>query len=76
MEAISASNTSLLMGAPEGWDSEKYGACNPLPVVKDGSIHYSFWKPSWRDRFLILVGKPIQLAVMGSQPPVALEVHR
>lgn len=50
----------------------------PLPVLKvtfnDGVTGLiSCWKPSWKDRLRLILGKPIYLALYSSvQPPVSV----
>lgn len=50
--------------------------CAPLHVHFTGSAFVSCWRPTWRERLAVLLGRPVWLWVIGySHPPVALEVH-
>jgi len=47
----------------------------PVLEVDDqeyGSLKVSAWKPTIRERFSILFGRPLFLAIVGGQPPVDL----
>lgn len=50
--------------------------CAPLRVHDTGEALISCWRPGWRDRFRLLLGRPIWLWIIGrAQPPVAIEVE-
>ncbi len=52
--------------APEG-DSE----CGDLWVMTDGRQCLSRWRPTWREWFAILFGRPVWVCVnMAPQPPI------
>ena len=52
------------------------GPCSPLPIVNTEYGMMSFWQPTWKDRFRILIGQPIRLCVAGrGHPPVFLDTE-
>ena len=59
--------------APTNWNRNK--PCLDLHVLDDDGTLTSCWRPTWRERFRILFGKPIWLAIVATrQPPVSLDV--
>ena len=49
----------------------------PLEVVRgeDGTL-WSCWKPSWRERFMLLLGAPISVGILAQrQPPVMVMLY-
>jgi hypothetical protein len=62
-------------GAPKGWDHEKDGPCNMLPVIKNGDLHLSIWTFSPEERKQIAEGQNLALITVHVQPPVALSIH-
>lgn len=67
--------TTHTLGAPVGWDEQKYGPCAGLPVLHHEGVIYSFWRPSIRERIALLFGRSVQLGVVSNaQPPVSIEV--
>jgi hypothetical protein len=82
MKPIKTRHTNRILGAPDGWNILKHSPCIGLPVVQtktgpgDSEIQFhSIWKASWRDRFLILLGRPITLGINSNfHPPVSLHV--
>lgn len=73
MEPINFAETNKTLGAPVGMDN-----CVPLKVWTDGSLCLSCWRPTWRERFSILVFGRAWLWLWSgqTQPPVALEGRR
>ncbi len=76
MKPIMTSATTHTLGAPKDWDAKKNGPCIGLPVhVSDDPFVYSWWKLTWRERFQVLLGHPIQLCIVGrTHAPVSLLV--
>lgn len=72
MKPVNFPGTNLILGKPRNWNDEINGPCESLAVYTDGSTCLSIWKPSWRDRLLILFGGKISLACFtgSTQPPV------
>lgn len=65
-----------VLHAPPGWTPDVHGECEGLPVLRHKGIIYSSWRFSWRERFKVLLGKPLCLAVVGkiTMPPVSLNI--
>ncbi len=63
------------MGAPKGWERDKHGHCADLYVRQDGNVYESAWEPTPDELAAIAAGKPIILRIVGSQPPVMIEVE-
>lgn len=67
------------LGAPNGWEPEKDGACSHLAIrdVKDGAmlVCESAWEPTPHELDLLNAGGRIVLRVAGGQPPVCLYVE-
>lgn len=77
MIAVEHQGQTRLLRAPFEWDDEGMGPCNNLPVTDDGSLMYSYWKPSLREWFGLVLGRAVRLCVIGSgHPPVAVDVTR
>lgn len=73
MKFIRTKDTTLSLGAPAGWDAEKYGPCETLHVARENGIFYSFWKPSFADKIRLIFGWSVQLSVVSDRhPPVCL----
>lgn len=77
MKPIRTRATTRTLGAPSGWDKDRLGPCQGLPVAQGDGFLCSYWRPSWRERLLILLGRPIRLSVAGesTQPPVMLDTE-
>jgi len=76
MTPLLTKHTTNVLGAPNGWDADKKGPCLGLPVAKLHGNYYSYWKPTLKERFKIIIGKPITLVVScESHPPVAMEIN-
>jgi hypothetical protein len=74
MTPISNELTSVVLGAPQGWNARAKGPCVGLPVAMDDGNFYSYWRATWRERLAILFGTPIRLIVAGqAHPPVTLD---
>lgn len=72
-------NANHTFGAPEGWDAEKHGDCEPLQVVVEvveGQMRiWSAWQPDEQERAAIAAGHPVILCVIGSSiPPMMVAV--
>ena len=75
MKPVKTAATNQVLGAPGDWDEDRLGACLGLPVAYGDGFIASYWRPTWRERLAILVGRPIRLAVAGfGHPPVMLDV--
>lgn len=74
MNPIKFKGYEKLLRAPRGWDVTKRGPCVDLPVLVQDDVCISFWKPTWRERLSLLLGKSVILYVASgqTQPPVAL----
>lgn len=68
----------LVLGAPAGWDAEKHGPCEGLPIMREKGICTSLWEPNAWERGAIACGANIWLHVVSgmTQPPVSLSVGR
>jgi hypothetical protein len=76
MSPVQKANTTRVLGAPIGWDEQRHGKCEGLPIVDSDGVMYSYWRLSWMDRFRIMFGRNIRLAVVGSShPPVAIDTE-
>ena len=76
MEPTTMPHTTRTLGAPRGWDEAKNGPCVGLPITDGDGVMLSYWRPSWKQRLLVLAGRPVRLAVWGaSHPPVCLDVE-
>jgi len=61
------------LGAPSNWDRQE--PCDALWVQNDDGLCISCWRPSFIQRVMILIGRPVWLHVVGNkQPPVMLTV--
>lgn len=64
------------LGAPEGWNAEKFGDCEPLEVreaecPETGSYGLqSAWYPNEQEKAAITAGAPVVLTVWGKGHPV------
>jgi hypothetical protein len=66
-----------ILGAPVGWESDRFGECAGLPVRMAEHGFISYWKPSIRERLAILFGRPVRLSTFSfSHPAVALDTER
>ena len=75
MKPIQFDGVTSVIGGPSGWDTATHGDIAGLPVKRDKGVIYSRWALAWKERFAILFGKPIELAIVGLQmPPVSLIV--
>ena len=76
MTPVKTKVTTTPFGAPLDWDTVKRGECEQLPVAYSNGVWYSYWRLSWKERFLVLIGRPVRLAVLQypGMPPVALEM--
>lgn len=76
MNPIVTRHTTHTLGAPQGWNAAVFGECKGLPVcMTEDPYIYSWWKPSWRERFATLFGKPVRVCIVSrAQPPISLEV--
>ena len=76
MTPIKTKAATSVLTSPNNWDTVEYGACDTLPVAYSNGVWYSYWRLSWKERFLVLIGRPVRLAVLQypGMPPVALEM--
>ena len=56
MKSASFKSMTRVLGAPNGWDAEKHGPCNGLPVAVINNVCASCWELTWRERLKILFG--------------------
>lgn len=74
MKATRHPTNNAVLAAPDGWDEAADGECVDLPITQDHGCMFSYWRPTLRERFAILFGGHVRLAVVGKQhPPVALD---
>lgn len=79
MTPINKLEGMIVLSSPHNWNAEKFGECAGLPVVYGDGFIASYWKPSFKERIMILFGRPIRLCIAGkTQPPVMLDTcpHR
>ena len=74
LRPIETKYTTIIFSKPKNWDEAK-GNCIGLPVCTEDGINYSWWKPTFFERVKVLFGFNIRLAIVGSQPPVSLEIE-
>ena len=75
MKPIIMRTTTEVLGAPKDWNQQKHGECEGLAITRKDDHMFSYWRPSWLERWKILRGQPVRLCVLGHlHPPVALEV--
>lgn len=80
MEPGAVSGMTRVLGQPEGWDAEKHGECQALPVkdqtVKGHPVISSAWIFSDEERAVVAAGGILCLHVWGViMPPVAFSVE-
>lgn len=76
MKPIIRPHTTRLLVAPTGWNDEHHGRCVELPISDQDGIMYSYWKPTFKQRLLILFGQSLRLSVIGTtHPPVAIDTE-
>lgn len=74
MKPVRTKATTGELGAPVDWDHSVY-SCSALPVATHNGVMYSYWKPTLWEWLMLVLGRPVRLAVSGrGHPPVALEV--
>lgn len=77
MQPVVNKFTTAVLGAPADWEPQKMGPCDGLPVHRASPYFYSWWKPTWRERFQIMFGRHIRLAVVAhGHPPVHIDLIR
>lgn len=80
MKPIRTKATNDTLGKPLSWD-DSLGPCVGLPVCRtyaedETPLVYSWWSFTWRERLLVLLGKPLRLCLVGrTHAPVALGVE-
>jgi hypothetical protein len=75
VKAIDTQLTNLVLGQPPDWNVEKYGKCVGLPVCDSDGMLFSWWRTTWKERLLILLGRPVRLCLVSRKhPPVSLDV--
>jgi hypothetical protein len=80
MKPIKNEHTTIVLGAPQGWNADALGPCEGLPVVveREGNhlLFFSYWRGTWRERLAVLFGRPVRLCVTGNaHPPVHLDTE-
>jgi len=77
MKPIRNHLTTSVLGQPRGWDEQRDGPCDGLPIARDDrGWFYSFWRPSWKERLMLLAGVPVRLCIASTaHPPVSLTVE-
>jgi hypothetical protein len=74
MRPIQKPHFTRVLMPPSGWNAEKCGGCSALPITDSEGVMYSYWRPSWRERLSVLIGKHVRVCVLGTvHPPVALD---
>lgn len=77
MKPVDFNEKTVDLGAPRDWDAEKHGPCGSLPVFRDEKQFISCWRPTWRERFSLLFGRPLWLFVVAAgHPPVHLTIEK
>lgn len=77
MQRTQHPSNNAVLGAPPGTDIE---VCNALPITRiqfdDGTPAVeSWWKPNNQERYLIELGYPVKLTILGTtHAPVKVEV--
>lgn len=68
----------IVLGAPAGWDAEKNGECQGLPIMRNKGVCTSLWELDAKERVSIACGANVWLHVVSgdTQPPVSLSVGR
>jgi hypothetical protein len=76
MKPINTNATTDVLSEPAEWNTTKDGKCIGLPVhVSSDPYVYSWWRLTLKERLLLLLGRPIQLCIVGrTHAPVALQV--
>lgn len=60
--------------APKTWQKE-HGSCAELPVGRHNGRIYSYWKPSLREIFLMILGRPVRHTMHGwNVPPMEVDI--
>ena len=78
MKPIKTDATTSTLGAPKGWNEERYGRCDSLPIAHGDGFCASYWRTTWKERLFVLLGRPIRLVVSvspGGHPPVYLDTE-
>ena len=79
MDIVTPQGTTNTLNAPKDWDESgakaEHGECRPLPIIKLGSVLWSFWQPNPDELALLNAGHPIALGIIqGFHPPVIVSV--
>jgi hypothetical protein len=76
VKAHSTSSTTAILGAPHDWDETANGTCEGLPITQsDFGVMFSYWRPTWRERFALIFGRSLRLGIFGrGHPPVSLDL--
>lgn len=75
MKPIHTNATNKILNAPDNWEDAHDAECVGLPVYVNSIYIYSWWKLTCKERLLLLLGRPIQLCIVGrTHAPVALQV--
>lgn len=62
--------------APAQWQTER-PLCDDLHVMTEDGVHYSVWRPSWRQRLGLLFGRCVVLGIMSREhPPVSIGISK
>lgn len=75
MNPIAFEGMTGVLGKPSDWNDERDGSCDSLPVRREEEHFLSVWKPTLKERFALIFGWNVCLAIRGkSHPPVAINV--
>lgn len=65
----------LKFARPAGWDESEHGHCGDLHARVTGNLIETAWQPSADELVLLNQGGVVILGIVGSQPPVSLQVE-
>lgn len=74
MTPISFPECNTIYKPPHGWDEDKHGTCDGLPVLRTDDTCTSRWMLTKDELGALNMGGCIELTVVGGQPAVKLEV--
>ena len=74
MKPLDFEGADTILGAPPGWDKEKHGPCEGLPIMRRDGVCISCWKLTWREKLKVIFGGYVfcHVASGETQPPIAL----
>lgn len=77
MYPVAFDGVTKILSKPIGWDKEKHGRCDVLPIRFENGEYKSCWKFTFREFIKFLFKRKISLYIVSenSQPPVKLIVE-